>query len=73
MLGVVNEFPVPNAEPPVEAANQLRVPTLAVAVSVTVPGSQREPPVADVIAGAVFTVATTALRFDIQLVVDAST
>ena len=51
MLGVVNEVPLPNDEPPVEAAYQLMVPEKAVAPSVTVPVPQREAEVAPVIAG----------------------
>ena len=41
MVGVVNDVPVPNNEPPVEAAYQFNVPALAVAPNVTVPASQR--------------------------------
>lgn len=41
MLGVVNDAPVPKLVPPIFASNQLSVPALVVAVSVTVPALQR--------------------------------
>ena len=59
MVGVVNDVPVPNNEPPVEAAYQFNVPALAVAPNVTVPASQRAPGVVPDIIGVVFTVAIT--------------
>ena len=37
ILGVVNDVPVPNDEPPDDAAYQLIVPALAVAPNATVP------------------------------------
>jgi hypothetical protein len=55
ILGVVNEVPVPNEVPPVEAAYQLNVPALAVAPNITVPASQREPGAGEVTVGVVFT------------------
>ena len=61
MLGVVNEVPVPNEVPPVEAAYQLIVPAEAVAPRSTVPSPQREPGVVPVIVGIVFTVAITSV------------
>ena len=43
ILGVVNEAPVPNEVPPVEAAYQLSVPPVQpVAPNITVPVPQRE-------------------------------
>ena len=58
--------PVDSAVPPVEAAYQSIVdPEAAVALMVTVPDPQTEPPVAPVGAdGIVFTVAVTALLVD---------
>ena len=58
MDGVVKEVPVPNEEPPVDAAYQLIVPADAVAPNVTVPASQRDPGVVPVMA---VTVAVTAV------------
>ena len=60
MLGVVNDVPVPNEEPPVAAAYQFIVPAEAVAPKVTVPVPHREPSVVPVIVGIVFIVAVTA-------------
>ena len=56
MIGVVNEAPVPNDVPPLDAAYQVNVPALAVAPNVTVPASQREAGVVFVIVGFAFTV-----------------
>ena len=61
MDGVVNEVPVPNEAPPVDAAYQLIVPADAVAPNVTVPVPQTDPGVVPVIVGIVLTVATTAV------------
>ena len=61
MDGVVKEVPVPNEEPPVDAAYQLIVPAEVVAPNVTIPVPQREPGVVPVIAGEVLTVAVTAV------------
>ena len=61
MDNVVKEVPVPNEEPPVDAAYQLIVPADAVAPNVTVPVPQREPGVVPVMVGAVLTVAVTAV------------
>ena len=73
MLGVVNDVPVPKLAPPDEAAYQFRVPALAVAPSTTVPASQRLPGVVEVIEGVMFTVATTAVRAEVQPALVAST
>ena len=62
ILGVVNEVPVPNDEPPVDAAYQFNAPALAVAPRVTVPASQRAPGVVVLMEGVVFTVAITGVR-----------
>ena len=62
MEGVVKEVPVPNEEPPVEAAYQLIVPADAVAPKITVPGPQREPGVVPVMVGMLLTVAVTRVR-----------
>ena len=59
MLGVVNEVPVPNDEPPVEAAYQLMVPADADAPKVTVPVPHIEFGVVPVMVGIALTVATT--------------
>ena len=72
--GVVNEVPVPNEVPPVEAAYQLTVPAEAVAPRATVPVLQRLAGVVAVIVGMVFTVAITAvLDVVVQPVLVAST
>ena len=57
--GVVKLVPVPKLAPPVAAAYQLIVPADAVAPRVTVPLPQTLPGAVPVIAGTVFTVATT--------------
>ena len=51
MLGVVKLVPEPNEEPPEDAAYQLIVPALDVAVNPTVPASHRLPGVVPVILG----------------------
>ena len=51
MLGVVKEVPVPNIDPPVDAAYQFTVPALGLAPKTTVPASQREPGVVEVMVG----------------------
>ena len=61
-LGVVNEVPVNNEEPPVDAANQLITPADAVAPKITVPSPQTDPGVVFRMVGTVaFTVAVTAV------------
>lgn len=60
-FGVVNVMPVANDIPPVATPYQLSVPAEAVAPIVTVPESQREPGVVEVIAGELLTVAITAI------------
>ena len=68
--GVVNEFPVPNAAPPVDAANQLIVsPLPGVAEIVTVPLPQRAAEVPVGAEGIAFTVAVTAVRAETHPVV----
>lgn len=57
MLGVVKEFPVPNEVPPVWTLYQFIVPAEAPAPSVTVPESQRELGIVEVIVGLAFIVA----------------
>ena len=59
--GVVNEVPVPNDTPPVEAAYQLMVPAEAVAPNVTVPGPQLLSSVVSEMVGIALTVAITAV------------
>ena len=72
--GVVNEVPVPNEVPPVDAAYQLIVPAEAAAPRATVPVLQRLAGVVAVIVGMVFTVAITAvLDVVVQPVLVAST
>ena len=73
IIGVVKDVPVPKAEPPLDAANQLIVPVLAVAPKVTVPGSQRVPGLVDVMTGVALMVATTAVLDELQLLELAST
>lgn len=66
--------PVPKLAPPVEAAYQLMVPALAVALKLTVPVPHRLPAVTAVIVGMVLIVAVTAvLEADIQDPLTAST
>ena len=66
--GVVNAFPDPSEIPPVEAANQLMVPTEAVAPSETVPVPHLLPGVLAETVGIALIVATTAvLAADKQL------
>lgn len=62
MLGVVNEFPVANATPPVKLANQLIVPALGVALNVSVPAPHRVAGIVEVIVGVAVIVAVTAVR-----------
>jgi len=62
---VVKLVPVPNDEPPVDAAYQLMVPADAVAPRLTVPGSQFEPIVVPVIVGIEFMVAVTVVLADV--------
>ena len=59
ILGVVNDIPVPNDGPPVEAAYQFSVPALAVPPNIAVPASQRAAGVVLVTVGVVLTVAVT--------------
>ena len=59
MDGVVKEVPVPNDDPPVDAAYQFIVPADAVAPNVTVPVPQREAGVVPVMVGIGLTVAVT--------------
>ena len=74
MFGVVNDVPVPNDEPPVDAAYQLNLPALAVAPNVKVPASQREAGVVPDTVGVVLTVASTdVLEALVQLLFVAST
>lgn len=61
MFGVVNEVPVPKEVPPVGVSYQLIPPAEAVAPSVTVPESQRDSGVVEVIVGVVFMVAVIAV------------
>ena len=63
--GVVKLVPVPKEEPPVDAANQFKVPAEAVAPNTTVPVPQVEPGVVDVMVGTGFTVPVTAVRDDV--------
>jgi len=58
---VVKLVPVPNKEPPVDAAYQLMVPAEAVAPRFTVPDPQLEPGAVPVMVGTGFMVAVTAV------------
>ena len=60
----MKDVPVAKAVPPVEAANQLKVPADAVAPNVTVPVPQLEPGVVVATVGIALTVATTSVRAD---------
>ncbi len=71
--GVVYVVPVAIELPPLTTSYQLIVPALAVAARTTVPASQREAGVVDVMVGVVFTVANTAVRDELQPVAVAST
>ena len=73
MDGVVKLVPIPMPEPPVEAANQLSVPALAVALKTTVSEPHTLAGVVEVIVGVVLTVATTAVLVDVQPLLVAST
>lgn len=71
--GVVKLVPVPTEVPPDDTVYQLMVPPDAVALKVTVPASQREAGVVDVIVGVIFTVATTGVLAKVQPEVATST
>ena len=75
MLGVVNDAPVANDVPPVNAEYQLIVPALAVAPNTTVPVPHIAAGVLAVMVGAdpAVTVATTAVLPDTQPLFVAST
>jgi hypothetical protein len=73
MIGVVKVVPVPNAEPPVEAAYQLIVPEEAVAPKFTVPAPQRAAGTVVVTVGILFTVTRTCVLADVQVLLVAST
>ena len=57
----MNAVPVPNEDPPVEAAYQFNIPALAVACNVIVPLPQIESEVVEAIEGIEFTLASTAV------------
>ncbi len=61
MLGVVNDAPVANDVPPVNAEYQLIVPALAVAPNATVPVPHIAAGVLAVMVGIVFTITATAV------------
>jgi hypothetical protein len=61
MDGVVNELPDPIEAPPVDVANQLIVPTEAVAASTTAPVPHRLPGVLEATVGIALIVAATAV------------
>ncbi len=62
MEGVVKLLPVPNDDPPVEAAYQFMVPAEAVAPKLTVPVPHLDTGVEPVIVGMALIVAVTAVR-----------
>ena len=70
---MVYEVPVPRLEPPLDAAYQFNVPALAVAPNINVPASHRELGVVLDTFGVVLTVATTAVRVEVQPALVAST
>ena len=61
ILGVVNEFPLPNEVQPEATLYQLITPALAVAPKVTVPVEHLAAGVVPAILGIAFTVAVTAV------------
>ena len=63
ILGVVKTVPVDKAVPPLATSNHVTVPTLGLALVVTVPVSHL-PAGFPVIVGIEFTVATTAVRVE---------
>ena len=67
--GVVKLVPVPKAVPPVATLNQLNVPSLAVAINVTVPSPHRPAGVVLVMFGIVLMVAITGTRSLVQVAV----
>ena len=69
----MNDVPVPNEDPPLEAAYQFNVPALLVAPNVTVPASQRAPGVVVRTVGVLVTVATTRVLAEVHPVDVAST
>ena len=69
----MNEVPVPIMLPPDATLYQLIVPNVALAPNTTVPASQRDPGVVELIRGVVFTVAVTGVLAEVQVVVPAST
>jgi hypothetical protein len=73
IAGVTNDVPVPKTLPPEATSYQLMVPDDAVAPKVRLPVSQRLAGVVPVIAGVVFTVATTATLAETQLPLEDST
>ncbi len=73
IFGVVNEVPLPNKVPPVEASYQFKVPALAVALNTTAPASQRAAGVVLLTVGVIFMVASTAVRDEVQPEAVAST
>jgi hypothetical protein len=62
MLGVKNEFPVNNGEPPAATSYQFTFPAEGVASIITGPELQTEPGVVAIIVGALLTVAVMAVR-----------
>ncbi len=66
MLGVVNDAPVANDVPPVNAEYQLIVPALAVAPNATVPVPHIAAGVLAVMVGIVFTVTEIAVAVSLQ-------
>lgn len=62
MLGVVNEFPADNKEPPVGESYQFMFPGEAAAPKVTVPEPHTDDGEVEPTVGEIFTVAITAVR-----------
>ena len=73
ITGVVKDVPVPKLVPPEADENQEIVPAEAVAPIVTAPVPQMAAGVVPVIVGAVFIVATTAERGEVQVPSEVST
>jgi hypothetical protein len=62
ILGVVNDVPLPNTNPPIEEEYQLTLPAVDVADKITVPLSHILAPAVALILGVILTVAVTRVR-----------
>jgi len=62
ILGVVNDVPLPNINPPIDEEYQLTVPEVEVADKITAPLSHMDAPAVALILGVILTVAVTRVR-----------